>query len=258
MKTEQERKPRGRPVLYTDPDGGEQTGWYEDGHVYEDEAATVPIAEGSRYTDEGGCVWEMGPEGGTLVYAPSQVDASGAWVPAGNAWYRRVLELWKQLERRAPFSFRLNADALYRRYRALYAGQAEKAARNAEGRAAGLTGGYGSSWARNAAQDAAADWEKKRLGTAERLGGKARRVYEREEAALRSELKLADSAYEADYRRYEKDRSARASAAAKERSYAYRTAMALLKKGVLPSDETLAAAGISKADAAALARYYGK
>ena len=41
------KKPK--QVEYTDPEGQVQTGWYADGHVYTDEAATQPIPEGSTF-----------------------------------------------------------------------------------------------------------------------------------------------------------------------------------------------------------------
>lgn len=55
---------------------------------------------------------------------------------------------------RKDFQFDLNADALYRQYKDRYVEQGKKAMQDTIGRAAALTGGYGSSYAQNVGQKA--------------------------------------------------------------------------------------------------------
>ena len=55
---------------------------------------------------------------------------------------------------RQPFTYDLNGDALYRQYRAHYLEAGRRAAADAAGRAAAMTGGYGSSYAETAGAEA--------------------------------------------------------------------------------------------------------
>lgn len=63
-------------------------------------------------------------------------------------------DLLQQINGRGPFQYDLNADMLYRQYRDQYQRMGQQAMMDTMGQAAGLTGGYGSSYSQNAGQQA--------------------------------------------------------------------------------------------------------
>jgi hypothetical protein len=69
--------------------------------------------------------------------------------------YQQQLEdLFAQIQGRKPFTYDLNADMLYQQYRDQYQNLGRQAMMDTMGQAAGLTGGYGSSYSQNAGQQA--------------------------------------------------------------------------------------------------------
>ena len=62
--------------------------------------------------------------------------------------------MYEQILGRKPFSYDLNADMLYQQYRDQYKLLGQHAMMDTMGQAAGLTGGYGSSYSQNAGQQA--------------------------------------------------------------------------------------------------------
>ena len=66
----------------------------------------------------------------------------------------RLEALMSQIRGRKPFAYDLNADLLYRQYRDQYTDLGRRAMEDTMGRAAGLTGGYGSSYGQNVGQQA--------------------------------------------------------------------------------------------------------
>ena len=61
--------------------------------------------------------------------------------------YQKQLDYMKQYMNRGPFEYDVNADELYKRYQKQTLDAADKARRDATAQAAGLTGGYGSTYA---------------------------------------------------------------------------------------------------------------
>ena len=66
----------------------------------------------------------------------------------------RLDALLTSIRQRKPFSYDLNADLLYRQYRDQYTELGRRAMDDTSGRAASLTGGYGSSYGQNVGQQA--------------------------------------------------------------------------------------------------------
>ena len=140
-----EKQPR--EVIYTDPDGKERTGWYLEGHVYQDPAATIPIAVGSSFRSNNGTTYRVTPYGGIKWGQLKQTDGKGNWVPIGNHWYRTAQDLAEKLINRPAFSYDPQTDPFYQGAKSQYLRQGSRAMADTMGRAAGLTGGYGSSYA---------------------------------------------------------------------------------------------------------------
>ena len=125
-----------RTVTYTGPDGKEYPGYIVDGHVYTDPEGTQQMPVGSSFTAADGQIWDMTAQGG---------------VPAGQGgsqvWLARLRALWQELSNRTGPTYDPEEDPLWQRYVQTYQGLGRQAMEDARGRAAALTGGYGSSYA---------------------------------------------------------------------------------------------------------------
>ena len=313
-----------REVIYTDPEGKERTGWYLNGHVYQDEAATVPIAVGSTFRTVKGVTYRMTPYGGIKWGQLGPTDENDNWVPVGSHWFRTAQDLTEQLKNRPAFSYDPQKDPFYQGARSQYLRQGRRAMSDAMGRAAGLTGGYGSSYAQAVGQQAYQSSLAELAGLLPGLYDRAWKAWEGENDALIRTINEAVGLYDAEYQAYldrkagaradreadrkdaqtaidrqeadRKDReqaldsahwdadfaedlrrwelefaqrqrewedkqqssqsSAEASEAKTERSYAYRMAMLALQQGLPVSDALLDAAGIDKAYAETIRRYF--
>ena len=279
-------------VAYYDPDGKKQTGWYINGHVYEDEAGEIPIAVGSTYRSESGKVYRKTRYGGVLWAAPNSVDQNGAWVRQGDPWYQTAQDLLIRQENRPAFSYDPETDPLWQSAKSQALVQGRRAMEDTVGRTAALSGGYASSYAGQLGEQA----YRASLGELGKLlpelFDRARAQYDAETKDLISQIDAALGLYDSDYRTYldaleaarwqqdfDRDnahwqaeldqaqaqweaKQAAAAASGLEadqktaRSYAYRMAMLALQHGLSVSSDMLAAAGIDPAYAARIRAYF--
>ena len=267
---------------------------------------------------------------------PEQVDENGSWVPEGNEWYRAARDLARQQLERPAFSYDPAADPFYQSAKSQYLRQGQRAMADAMGKAADLTGGFGSTYAQTAGQQAYREQLSSLSALLPELYDRARKGYDRRTEALAKALDTAIGLYDEDYRAYlkqvenaradreaaekaaqwlldferdndhwerdfardnehwdqdfardndqwersfaekirqweaefaqsqqqweDKQASSAASQAAteanRERSYAYKMAMLALQQGLQVSDALLQAAGIDRAYAETIRRYY--
>lgn len=71
-----------------------------------------------------------------------------------SPYLQQLDDLYGKISGRKPFTYDLNADMLYQQYRDQYKNLGQQAMMDTMGQAAGLTGGYGSSYSQNAGQQA--------------------------------------------------------------------------------------------------------
>ena len=195
-----ERKPR--EVTYTDPTGKEVTGWYLDGHVYQDQAATVPIAVGSTFRTDSGKYYHMTKYGGLLWSVPTAEQKDGRWNPLGDQWYRTARDLTEQLANRPAFSYDPEKDALWQGVKQGYLRNARRAMSDTIGRTSALTGGYASTYAQGRAQQA---YDEQLFRLAELLPDyydRARAAYDKQGKAITDAIGTALGLYDADYQTY--------------------------------------------------------
>ena len=76
----------------------------------------------------------------------------------GGTYSSQVDEALSRILDRQPFSYDINADALYKQYADRYQRQGEKAMRDTIGKASAMTGGYGNSYAATAGVQAYQDY----------------------------------------------------------------------------------------------------
>lgn len=195
---------------------------------------------------------------------------------AESGFSQETERLYGLLKDRKAFSYDVNADALYRQYRDQYAAMGALAMEEASASAREQTGGYGNSYAQSAAQQA----YQKYLG---QLGDKALSLYDKaleryrlEGQTLQERYRLAQELEEGEYQRYSdalasysKDLSFLQGQAdqAWQRGYqqylqhyqqqkdSYDRLVALMeKRGYEPTDQELAAAGMTRAQADSILR----
>lgn len=191
-----------RQVSYCDPDGKEQVGWYQGGHVYTDEAATKPIPVGSTVRASDGRVFRQTRYGGVLWSSPKQTDQSGAWIPQGNPWYREAQDLLIRQQNRPAFSYDPEQDVFWQSAKDQVLRQGRKAMEDTLGRASALSGGYASSYAQNLGQQS----YRESLGELGRLlpelYDRAKASYDSETKRLLEQIDTALGLYDSDYQSY--------------------------------------------------------
>lgn len=163
---------------------------------------------------------------------------------------------------RQDFAYDPNADALYRQYKDDYAAQGRMAMEDTMGLAQRMTGGYSNSYAQTAGQQAYGAYlekvkdilpklydlayEKWQKGT-ERLSENYQQLQSQKEDAYK-----AHQATEEQYKTREKTLYNAWQDALQEQNRQYTRLKALIGLGYLPTDQELAAAGMTRAQARAL------
>lgn len=203
-----------------------------------------------------------------------------------NSQYQKQIDdIMAAINGRDAFSYDANSDAAYQQYKDLYTQMGQKGMMNTLGQAAALTGGYGSSYANSAAQQTYNDYMTQLTGQVPTLRSAALNEYNNQGNALNQQYAMANDAYSREYGAYQDAYSRwmaqqqmaqdtyntergfdyanyqnqldywynianqEAAQAASDKEYAYSTAMSMLQLGKMPSDDLLATAGISAADA---------
>lgn len=211
-------------IRYTDGNGNSATGYVKDGYVYTDPNYTTPIPTGSVvHTDNG--YYRKG--------------TSGSYQVGSAADYKDQMQTYMQMiNNRQPFEFDLNNDPLYQQYRDQYQKLGKAAMEDTMGQAAGLTGGYGSTYAENAGQQAYHAYLDRLNDVVPDIYAKQRSDYDTATNELYNRYSVASNAYQA------------------ERAAAVEELNAILAAGGTPSDELIAASGYSSDYINAMKSYY--
>lgn len=202
-----------------------------------------------------------------------------------SQYQQQLDDLYQQITGRKPFSFDAEADALYQQYKDQYQALGKEAMADAMGQAAALTGGYGNSYAQNVGQQAYQSYLQGLNDKIPELYQLALDRYDRDGQELYDQLSLIGeqenqdysryrddlsdfnaeldrlwSQYvterDADYDRYADERDYGYQISTENRKYAYDTAMTMIAAGLMPGDQMLADAGLSKEDAQSMVNAY--
>ena len=209
-----------------------------------------------------------------------------AYDPSKNDAYQRANDqataIYDKIMNRGEFSYDVNKDKLYQQYRDLYAQMGRSAMEDTMGQAAALTGGYGSTYSQNAGQQAYNAYLQKLNEVVPELYNAAYNRYNQEGQDLMNLYSMArsnaDSAYERDYNqwynRLQLERSDEDTAYNRQQTEEQkkltqeetdyerkqnawsRLSSLITTTGYQPSNEELAAAGMSANEAAYLRQYY--
>ncbi|MBQ3257297.1 MAG: hypothetical protein IJA67_07790 [Oscillospiraceae bacterium] len=187
-------------------------------------------------------------------------------------------ELYREITERPKFTYDPNDDALYQSYKQTYAQQGRLAMEDTMGQAAGLTGGYGSSYAQGVGQQQYDAYLQKLTDIYPELYSMAYGRYLDEGEALRNEYDLLFQQSEADYAKYrdlladaygerdywqeradtayDRETAAEKDAYNREQKAYDRLVEMMTTMGYVPTGEELAAAGMSEQHRDAYLRYY--
>ena len=202
---------------------------------------------------------------------------------------QQVQEIYDQVMSQKDFTYDLNGDALWQQYKDQYTTQGRLAMMDTMGQAAALTGGYGSSYAQNAGQQAYQGYLQQLNDRVPELYQLALSKYNNDQAQLQNKLSAAQQMQADEYSKYqdaldlhyaELDRAQSAADAAYDRgNSAWLTEEQLRREdeetaygrqqdsynnlanlisstGYTPSQSELKQAGMSDTQAAAYAAYY--
>ena len=115
---------------------------------------------------------------------------------------QQVTQLYEQVMNRPQFKYNINADPLYQQYKNQYVQQGQRAMRDTVGTMAGLTGGYGNSYAQGAGQQEYQRYLGMLNAVMPELYGQAYAQYTQEGDELRNNLATAQQMDETEYGRY--------------------------------------------------------
>lgn len=145
-----------------------------------------------------------------------------------SQYSQQLNDLYNQIMNREDFSYDINGDALYQQYRDQYTMQGQNAMRDTMGQAAAMTGGYGSSYATTAGNQAYQSYLQQLNEVVPELYAQAYQRYLQEGQELKDRYSITQSADATDYGRYrdtvsdwQADRSYAYGAYSDERNFDY-------------------------------------
>ena len=187
---------------------------------------------------------------------------------AYSSQYQQQLDdLYAQITGRKPFSYDAEGDALYQQYKQQYQSLGKQAMQDTMGQAAALTGGYGSSYGQAVGQQQYDAYLRQLTDKIPELAQNAYSRYAQEGQDLLNRYGLLNDRESTDYGRYRDsvsdwgndvsrayqlysgERDYDYGAAQDNRKYDYETAMGMIGMGLMPDDQMLSNAGISRENA---------
>lgn len=206
-----------------------------------------------------------------------------------DSYSQQLKDLYDKIMGREKFQYDAANDPLYQQYRQMYVQQGRQAMADTMGQAAGLTGGYGSTYSQAAGQQQYDAYLQKLNEVVPELYAQARQAYNDEGDRMLQQYQLTGDLRDDEYSRYQdrlsnwwKDLSYQAdradteysrgaenwwnaeSAGRQDREFAYRQKKDAYSNlvtligatGYSPSQQELEAAGMSAAEAAKWQEYY--
>lgn len=122
-----------------------------------------------------------------------------------SLYEQQLAQLYEELTGRAPFSYDPEADGGFQQYTQLYTQRGRAAMEDTVGQAAALTGGYGSSYAQGAGQQAYSRYMQELMALLPEFEDRARSAYQQEGNDLRARYDLLDQREQNAYGRWQDD-----------------------------------------------------
>lgn len=136
-------------------------------------------------------------------------DSVAAMEPGAyqSRFEEKLQELYDQIAGREAFDYDPEEDEAYRRYAKLYAAKGAAAMEDTLGKAASLTGGYGSSYAQSAGQQAYNGYLQELAALVPELRQAALAEYRQEGQALADQYSMLSQREKNNYARYQNERA---------------------------------------------------
>ena len=176
-----------------------------------EETVSVPAARPSAKTAQALARLEQG-------YTPSEdVTAAQAYRDSvaalrpdayASAYEQQLAALYQELAGRQPFSYDPETDGAFARYAKMYRQKGRAAMEDTMGQTAALTGGYASSYAETAGQQAYERYMQELMAMLPEFQEQAQKTYDREGQALREQYDLLNKQEKQRYDRWQDDLSA--------------------------------------------------
>ena len=176
-----------------------------------EETVSVPVARPSAKTAQALAGLEQG-------YTPSEdVTAAQAYRDSvaalrpdayASAYEQQLAALYQELAGRQPFSYDPETDGAFARYAKMYRQKGRAAMEDTMGQTATLTGGYASSYAETAGQQAYERYMQELMAMLPEFQEQAQKTYDREGQALREQYDLLNKQEKQRYDRWQDDLSA--------------------------------------------------
>lgn len=213
---------------------------------------------------------------GTVGGAGGQAGGAGGQAGAGappaaptyaGTYEEQLAQLYDQITGRDPFSYNVNMDPIYQNYKDQYIQGGKRAMQDTMGRAAGLTGGYGSTYSQAAGQQAYDQYLTQLTNKIPELYEMAYGMYKDQGDQLTKQYGLLNDLRATEYNQwrdamsdYNYDREFQRKAeetAYKQQQDAYSKIMAMIQAtGYNPTNAELTAAGMTRRQADKLREAY--
>lgn len=144
-----------------------------------------------------------------VTAAQAYRDSVAALEPGAyqSRFEERLQALYDRIAGREAFDYEPEEDEAYQRYARLYAARGAAAMEDTLGKAAALTGGYGSSYAQSAGQQAYNGYLQELAALVPELRQAALAEYQQEGKALQEQYSLLHAQEKADYDRWQDERT---------------------------------------------------
>lgn len=204
------------------------------------------------------------PSAGAYARATEMAKSGTAGQPQYDGSFdRKLAELYDQIQNREKFKFDLKGDALYDQYKDQYVQGGKMAMRDSMGKAAALTGGYGSSYGQSVGQQQYDAYLQKLNEVVPELYDQAYQHYRDEGSDLAQQYAMAGERASQEYSRYRDQvgdwqyerawQQQQEEQAYNRQQDAYKQLYQMIAAtGYQPTAAELSAAGMSSAAAAAL------
>ena len=170
-----------------------------------------------------------------------------------DSYHQQLQALYDAVTNRPEFRYNINEDALFAQYRDSYTQAGRTAMEDAMGKAASLTGGYGSTYSQSAGQQAYGNYLQKLHDVVPAL---EQRAYDRDRQAYDDLLEQYSLTLEQSDREYQQYLDA-LSQYQKDTATAYdRLQQLITSTGYTPTAQELAAADMTESQAQAFRKYY--
>lgn len=162
----------------------------------------------------------------------------------------QLADLYDRIQNREDFSYDVNADPLYQNYRDQYIQGGKRSMRDTMGQAAGLTGGYGSTYSQQAGQQAYDAYLQQLTDKIPELYNMAYGMYQDKGDDMMQQYSMLGQLRDTEYNRYRdelSDYNYRQETAYQHQQQAYSRLLSLIQSsGYRPTDKELEEAGMRR------------